>query len=289
MLEKHAPIAVETAEPVSPFDDPECRYVAMPEAMRTFVPPSLRDWRYNPTGNAVLAQLAASLQARVPMRIELLGESLETREFLDEILGEGEVSILADKPGERLSIDETVFAGVWRVRRYENGTLAHDYLETGAFPKILAQWSAAGDSKLVLPTQFPDALMNAPSLLHEIFAKSKGFAAGSEEVINLTLLPLTPEDMAFLAQCLGLAGLSILAKGYGDCRIRQTGLANVWWVQYLNSTGQLILNTLEITALPKVVMAEQEDFEDSASRLAEVLAKLAQGESTTTMDAMPTG
>lgn len=277
MLEKHAPIAVETAEPVSPFDDPECRYVAMPEAMRTFVPPSVRDWRYNPKASAVLSQLAASLKAREPARIDWSDDG-EARKFLGEILGEGEISILADRPGARLSIGETVFAGVWRVRQFQDGKLAQDYLETGAFPAILAEWSAARDSEPVLPTQFPDNLMNAPSLSHEIFAKANGFAPGSEEVINLTLLPLTPEDMAFLTQCLGLAGLSILAKGYGDCRIRQTGLSNVWWVQYLNSTGQLILNTLEITSLPNVVMAAPEDLEDSASRLAEVLAKLAQGE-----------
>lgn len=273
MLDKHTPIALETAEPISPFDDPECRYVAMPQAMRTFVPPMARDRRRNPDAIALLSRLTASLKAGEPTQIDLPNDR-ETRDFLDEILGEGEISILADQPGQRLSISEAVFAGVWRVRRY--GELAQDYLETGECPAILLKWSAACGSTASLPTGFPGNLMNAPSLLHELFAKTQGYAQGSEEVINLTLLPLTPEDMAFLASCLGLAGLSILAKGYGDCRIRQTGLANLWWVQYFNSTGQLILNTLEITALPKVVMAAAEDLEDSAIRLDEVLAELAQ-------------
>jgi hydrogenase-1 operon protein HyaF len=204
--------------------------------------------------------------------IDLSLYDLDTRNFIEQILGEGELSILADKPGERLIINEAVFTGVWRVRQYQNGILTQDYLETGAFPQILAEWSTGQDSKPSLPKVFPENLMNAPALLYEIFAKSKDFTPGSEEVINLTLLPLTPEDMAFLIECLGLVGISILSKGYGDCRIRRTGLPNVWWVQYFNSPGQLILNTLEITALPNVVMAALEDLEDSARRLGEIFA-----------------
>ncbi len=273
MLDTHAPIAVETAEPVSPFDDPECRYVAMPENMRTFASPILGDWRQNPEGRAVLSQLAASLGNGEATVIDLSRHDLDTRDFIGQILGEGELSILADKPGERLIVNEAVFTGVWRIRQYQNGNLAQDYLETGAFPKILAEWSARQDAQPSLPQVFPGNLMNAPALLYEIFAKSKDFAPGFEEVINLTLLPLTPEDMAFLIEALGLAGISILSRGYGDCRIRRTGLHNVWWVQYFNSPGQLILNTLEITTLPQVVMAAPEDLADSASRLREILER----------------
>ncbi len=283
MLDKHPPIAIETAEPVSPFDDPEFLYVALPEAMRTYAPPLVGDWRHNLEGKAVLSQLATGLDASKgtePTVIDLSGYALDTRQFIEQILGEGEISILADKPGERLNISEAVFAGVWRVKHYADGRLAHDYIETGAFPQILAEWSAGQDVPLSLPDTFPDNLMNAPALAYEIFSKSKAFVPGSEGVINLTLLPLTPEDMAFLIACLGLAGISILSKGYGDCRIRRTSLPNVWWVQYFNSPGQLILNTLEITSLPKVVMAAPEDLEDSASRLGEVLAQFTKWELT---------
>ena len=63
MLENHTPIAVELAEPVSPFDDPECSYLAMPEAMRTFAPPPVQDWRMNPKGLEILSQLTEGLIA----------------------------------------------------------------------------------------------------------------------------------------------------------------------------------------------------------------------------------
>ncbi len=278
MLDNHTPIAVETAESVSPFDDPECRYVAMPEAMRTFAPPLVQDWRQNPEGRTVLSQLAAgvgdSLNGLGSTVIDLSPYGLDTRNFIEQILGEGEISILADRPGQRLTISESVFTGVWRIKQYQNGVLAQNYLETGAFPNILEEWSVTQNSHASLPPVFPDNLMNAPALLYEIFAKSKDFVPGSEEAINLTLLPLTPEDIAFLVECLGLAGISILSRGYGDCRIRRTSLSYVWWVQYFNSSGQLILNTLEITALPSVVMAAPEDLEDSANRLGDIFDRV---------------
>ena len=274
-LAKHPSIAVETAEPISPFDDPECLYVPLPETMRTFEPPVVGGWQQNPQVKQVLEQIAAGLSASQSgiesAIIDLSEYDLATRELLGQILGEGEISILADRAAEYFTVNEAVFTGVWRIKRYENSTLNRDYLEIGPCPTILAEWSAAQHEHPNFPEVFPENLMNAPALIYELFSKSKNYRLGSEEVINLTLLPLTPEDMAFLVACLGLCGLSILSKGYGDCRIRRTGLPNVWWVQYFNSPGQLILNTLEITAVPTLVMAAPEDLEDSAHRLTDVL------------------
>ena len=120
MLANHPPIAVETAEPTVPFDDPDCRYVALPDTMRTFAPPVVQDWRQHPKGQAVLAQLAAGLVASPggmgATVIDLFDHDLDTREFIGQLLGEGEISILADRPGERLTVSEAVFAGVWRVK-----------------------------------------------------------------------------------------------------------------------------------------------------------------------------
>ena len=277
-LAKHPAIAVETAERISPFDDPECLYIPLPETMRTFEPPQVGDWQQNPQVKQVLAQLVAGLTASdggiESANIDLSEYDSATRELLGQLLGEGEISILADRAVEYFTVKEAVFTGVWRIKRYENGTLNQDSLEAGPCPAILADWLSAQNEYPNFPEVFPENLMNAPALVYELFTKSKNFKSGAEEVINLTLLPLTPKDMAFLVACLGLAGLSILSKGYGDCRIRRTGLPNVWWVQYFNSPGQLILNTLEITALPTLVTATPEDLEDSAHRLADVLSNL---------------
>jgi len=63
----------------------------------------------------------------------------------------------------------------------------------------------------------------------------------------------------------------ILSRGYGNCRITSTATRHVWWVQYFNSQEILILNTLEISEVPAVACAAQEDIDDSAQRLLEIL------------------
>jgi hydrogenase-1 operon protein HyaF len=45
----------------------------------------------------------------------------------------------------------------------------------------------------------------------------------------------------------------------------------VWWVQYFNSQDMNILNTLEVVDVPAVACAAQEDINDSADRLSEIL------------------
>jgi hydrogenase-1 operon protein HyaF len=93
-------------------------------------------------------------------------------------------------------------------------------------------------------------------------------------VINLTLLPQTEADLACLEERLGLGPVSILSRGYGNCRITATAIRDLWWVQYFNSDDRLILNTLELTEVPAAALAAQEDIDDSAKRLAEILEAL---------------
>lgn len=270
MLDKHFDLAVETAQPVSPYDDPECQYLNLPESMHTFVVPELSGLE-NADVRAVLNHLARFLQGEQISPIDMLSLEAPIQKSLEEIFGEGEVSLLADSNNTRITVLESVFAGIWVAKRYFEGKLTKYYLEAGAYPKVLDQCLQELSGIPQEVTEYPAGLMNAPALLREIFIKSKEYRQGQDEVINLTLLPMIPEDMAYLSETLGLAGLSILAKGYGDCRISRTRLPHVWWVQYFNSTGQLILNTLEICLIPQVVKAAKEDLEDSLQRLQELL------------------
>ncbi|MFD2838738.1 hydrogenase expression/formation C-terminal domain-containing protein [Azotobacter vinelandii] len=41
-------------------------------------------------------------------------------------------------------------------------------------------------------------------------------------------------------------------------------------MQYFNSSDRLILDTLEVTGIPQVACAAQEDIDDSAERLREI-------------------
>jgi hydrogenase-1 operon protein HyaF len=60
----------------------------------------------------------------------------------------------------------------------------------------------------------------------------------------------------------GTAKVTLLSRGYGNCRITATGVARVWWVQFFNSQDALILSTIKVADV---------NLEDSAERLAEVL------------------
>jgi len=81
-------------------------------------------------------------------------------------------------------------------------------------------------------------------------------------------------DIAFLDHHLGTGDLTVLSRGYGNCRITSTRLAHVWRVVYYNSADAVILNSVEVTALPDVALAAPEDLRDSHERLADILAML---------------
>jgi hydrogenase-1 operon protein HyaF len=109
--------------------------------------------------------------------------------------------------------------------------------------------------------------------LIEISDKLPKFKKGNDpHIINLSLLPHTDDDIAFMSETLEIGPTVILSRGYGNCRISSTGTKNAWWVQFFNSQDSLILNTLEIIDVPSVAKASKEDIEDSTERLDEILS-----------------
>jgi hydrogenase-1 operon protein HyaF len=192
--------------------------------------------------------------------------------LLNQTMGEGEVSITVRGSGQ-FRIQETVFAGVWRIHEYAtDGRLIGDTIMACAIPPMVKQWALDGVSlECPIPEKTP-GIMNALSVLAEILGKAKTFKAGDgAHVVNLTLLPMSPEDMNCLTMALGVGAVTILSRGYGNCRITSTMVPNVWWVQYFNSMDTLILNTIEVSDMPEVALASREDYEDSIERLGEWL------------------
>ena len=125
------------------------------------------------------------------------------------------------------------------------------------------------------PATADPGVMNAPALLCELRMACAEWRPGAEaHIVNLTLLPMTPEDLEYLARSLGGGPVTILSRGYGNCRITSTALPRTWWVQYFNSTDQLILNTIEVVDVPVVALAADEDLADSVDRLREWLGTL---------------
>ena len=114
--------------------------------------------------------------------------------------------------------------------------------------------------------------MNAPAIATELADRLAAYRPGSQaHVVNLSLLPLTEEDLAYLDRRLGQGAVTILSRGYGNCRISSTAVKNAWRVRYFNSREAVILDTAEVVDVPAVACAAKEDLEDSAQRLGEIL------------------
>lgn len=277
---KDFPIPVVAFGPGSQPEEEDLQYLPLPAAMMTFALPVLNeeaDPALRAAACAVVERMRAKMEATtlasspIPV-IELQEMDTEVVRLLNQTMGEGEVSISV-RGSSAYRIQETVFAGVWRLHEFAaDGRLTRDAIMACAIPPIVTQW-AQEDASLdcTMPEKTP-GIMNALSVLTEIVGKARAYKAGdAAHVVNLTLLPMSPEDMECLPQTLGVGAVTILSRGYGNCRITSTRLPNVWWVQYFNSMDTLILNTLEVSDVPEVAQASQEDYEDSIERLGEWL------------------
>ena len=231
----------------------------------------------SPVARAALEEALAALHRHAagehePSRISLRGLESDDRDMVLDVLGEGD--IWAQVGGSvAYEIAESVLAGLWRIEATAQDGTKSEWLEVADIPQaIVATAERMPRESIAIPTQVPQGAMNALALLTELQQRSSGYQPGAENhIINFTLLPITEVDAEVLTTVLGQLPLVIRGGGYGSCRIFATGLKHVWAVQYLNSMGNVILDTLEIGGVPVAALAAREDFEDSAERLGEII------------------
>ena len=283
---KNVPIPIVPAliGPGSQPEDDTLDYMPMPQGMQTFRAPVLpepEELAAHPRARLALRETLAQLE-RVQRdggtwSVELTGAGPADLQLVNQVLGEGEVSALVARAGAapELRIQESVFAGVWRVVASRDGIVTSDTIEVGAIPQALKAAARADVAPAVPRWQgaLPPNVQNAPLVLAELEDRWRTWRAGQPtHVVNLTLLPMSVEDIGFLDHHLGTGRVLILSRGYGNCRITNTLMPNCWRVVYYNSQDAVILNTVEVTELPEVAQAAREDLVDSSARLAEVLA-----------------
>lgn len=273
---KAFPIPIVGESPFPADEEEPLQVIVNPGEMPVFHMPSRREPATpedERTARGIIGRLLEAIgnyccgQRNYP-RLVLDGLTPGALRVLNESLGEGEVSA---RIGNLAVVQETAFAGIWRILTYgPDGEPAGDRLEACPIPELIVNQAPASGTVEMPPA--PAGLMNAPSLVREIADRSlRHRETGETHVINLTLLPVTPEDLAYLDAALGRGGVSLLSRGYGNCRITATSLPGVWWVQYFNAAENLILNTLEMTDIPEVALAAPEDIADSIERLADCL------------------
>lgn len=256
------------SQPV-PEDGEDLHYLDMPAKMHTYSPqvPDIELTEDLAPAIAILDTVVAAATrvsaSLIAERFDLSGLDPANRRLVAEVLREGEVSVkVRGLPPVR--VQESVFAGIWRAQG-----AGEDWIEVAPVPAIAVTraFEPLRRGQDVAPGP---GVVNAPALWSELTDKSAD-EDGELHVINLTLLPHTPEDLDWLDARLGEGSSDILSRGYGNCRIRATALPRVWRVQFYNSQDQLILDTFEVTGMPEVVLAAPEDLADSAKRLKDVL------------------
>jgi hydrogenase-1 operon protein HyaF len=190
----------------------------------------------------------------------------------NQMLGEGEVAIRIRGPRE-VHIQETIFAGLWRVQDHdETGRVVRDRLVACPIPAVVTHAAREAASPRLRQVTVPAGAMNSPALLREIQEQVATRATGAPaHVVNLTLLPLTPEDHRVLEEAIAPGPVAIMSRGFGSCRVSSTSARDVWRVQYFNSMQTLILDTLELVDIPEVALAAPEDLVDSRERLGELV------------------
>jgi hydrogenase-1 operon protein HyaF len=256
-----------------PDPDGELQYMAMPSGMRTYSPhiPTAEDQAALIEAIAMLAEMAAAAevvaQGAPPVEFDLSTLSPAARKVMADALGQGEVSMkIRGLPA--VMVQESVFAGVWMLL-----AAGLDRVEVAPVPTLALTRAHIPHRPAIgaLAKRIP-GLANAPAILSELMDKSRSRRVGDiAHVINLSLLPHTPEDLTWLDEALGEGAVTILSRGYGNCRVTATGQAHVWKVQFYNSMDTLILDTFEVTEMPEVALAAAEDLADSAIRIRDVI------------------
>jgi hydrogenase-1 operon protein HyaF len=233
--------------------------------------------RLAPPARAVLEEATAALRRHAegacePSRISLRGLDAGDRDTVLDVLGEGDVwAQLGGNVAYEMS--ESVLPGLWHIEATAQDGSKTEWLEVAEIPQaVLTAAERMPRETISIPAQLPQGAMNSLALLTELQERSSGYRPGAENhIINFTLLPITEADAEVLTTVIGQIPLVIRGGGYGSCRIFATGLRHVWAVQYMNSMGKVILDTLEVGGVPLAALAAREDFEDSAGRLAEIM------------------
>lgn len=274
---------------LQPEPDDAVEYMAMPRDMATFEMPRLPEPgpEHDVAGaRGVLEVFLTHFDAWLdgdgpPPALDVRGLAPDALRVLNETLGEGEVAAVVEaEPPVR--IQETVFSGVWREQHVErSGVLLHDYLLAAPIPPLVIARARERAAPTLRPLALPAGAMNVPALLHELQdAIDRSGPGVPTHAINLTLLPLSPEDTAHLDQVLDGGSVVILSRGFGNCRISSTAARNVWRVQYFNNMQTLILNTIEVVEMPEVALAAREDLVETRTRLLDLVQWMSESTAT---------
>jgi hydrogenase-1 operon protein HyaF len=109
---------------------------------------------------------------------------------------------------------------------------------------------------------------NATPIMHEVLHALQRLAHDNESTtIDLRAIPFGPGDEEQLLNQLGVGEILIELNSLGRSLISETAFSGVWLVDHRNADDQRIALQIEITSVPSILLAQQEDLLDAIDRL----------------------
>ena len=115
---------------------------------------------------------------------------------------------------------------------------------------------------------------NATAILHEVADLLRRLVAdGSQGIIDLRAMPLTPGDHAQLEETLAPGAVRVAIDAAGPTEVFETAYPGVWWTRHRNETGETVAEFIEVTTCPEILKSHIDDVRDGHVRLLALLER----------------
>jgi hydrogenase-1 operon protein HyaF len=109
---------------------------------------------------------------------------------------------------------------------------------------------------------------NVEPLLHEIRHALERLSRGEDgSIIDLQSMPLAPGEEKRIENALGQGEVSIVIDALGPSTVQETAYPGVWLITHRNTENEVVARLVEITRIPALVMAQDEDISAGLARL----------------------
>jgi len=109
---------------------------------------------------------------------------------------------------------------------------------------------------------------NVQPLLHEIRHALRRLAGGEEgTTIDLRALPLAPGEEARIEETLGQGEVRAELQALGPTVVQETAYPGVWLVTHRNTEDRIVARFIEVTRIPRILAAQNEDIEKGLEKL----------------------
>ena len=109
---------------------------------------------------------------------------------------------------------------------------------------------------------------NVEPLLHEIRHALDRLSRGEDgSIIDLQSMPLAPGEEKRIEEALGQGEVSITIDALGPSTVQETAYSGVWLITHRNTENEVVARLVEITKIPALVMAQDEDIRAGLARL----------------------